>query len=299
MQVSSQAAHGLTMSQLWVFWAKSILCVFAVLKLILLFTALGLSDQPYPFNFASFSGIVPPSKDESDEDKVLKGVVRVEMVQSPSDYIPSILTRCKKEYMVRTYRISDWNSPEDFLEKVAQKSGKLLKGGEPDINTVAKMILNDWQRGKIPFFVPPPGCEMPPPPPQAEAAAGSADSEKKTPKDVQDFSQIRVSHKFDMSDDLETSGIAAADADDVSSQNDNSIATDTSADLSAEVVDDGEEVASPRKKKKQPQPGSSKSAKKVKTASGVFEVFDAKWIYFFFVKNTIFVQPFNISYLFI
>ena len=250
--------------------------MFAVLKLILLFTALGLSDQPYPFNFASFSGIVPPSKDESDEDKVLKGVVRVEMVQSPSDYIPSILTRCKKEYMVRTYRISDWNSPEDFLEKVAQKSGKLLKGGEPDINTVAKMILNDWQRGKIPFFVPPPGCEMPPPPPQAEAAAGSADSVKKTPKDVQDFSQIRVSHKFDMSDDLETSGIAAADADDVSSQNDNSIATDTSADLSAEVVDDGEEVASPRKKKKQPQPGSSKSAKKVKTASGVFEVFDAK-----------------------
>merc|ERR1711860_249012 len=42
------------------------------------------------------------------------------------------------------------------------KYGKLLKGGEPDVNTVAKMVLNDWQRGKIPFFVPPPGCEMPP-----------------------------------------------------------------------------------------------------------------------------------------
>ena len=76
--------------------------------------------------------------------------------------------------------------------------------------------------------------------------------------------------------DSEKSGIAAADADDVSSQNDNSIAADTSADLSAEVVDDDDDVASPRKKKKQPQPGSSKSAKKVKTASGVFEVFDAK-----------------------
>lgn len=31
--------------------------------------------------------------------------------------------------------------------------------GEPDIQTVAKMVLNDWQRGKIPYFVRPPGSE--------------------------------------------------------------------------------------------------------------------------------------------
>jgi len=43
-----------------------------------------------------------------------------------------------------------------FLAKVALKTGKLHKGGEPDINTVAKMILNDWQRGKIPYFCLPP-----------------------------------------------------------------------------------------------------------------------------------------------
>lgn len=30
------------------------------------------------------------------------------------------------------------------------------QGGEPDLMTSAKMVLNDWQRGKIPFFVPPP-----------------------------------------------------------------------------------------------------------------------------------------------
>ncbi|KAL8171896.1 hypothetical protein V2J09_023700 [Rumex salicifolius] len=29
-------------------------------------------------------------------------------------------------------------------------------GGEPDLTTAAKMALHDWQRGKIPFFVPPP-----------------------------------------------------------------------------------------------------------------------------------------------
>lgn len=27
----------------------------------------------------------------------------------------------------------------------------------PDVNTVAKMVLNDWLRGRIPYFVKPPG----------------------------------------------------------------------------------------------------------------------------------------------
>ena len=30
-----------------------------------------------------------------------------------------------------------------------------LQGGEADVNTVGKMILNDFQRGKLPYFVPP------------------------------------------------------------------------------------------------------------------------------------------------
>ena len=32
----------------------------------------------------------------------------------------------------------------------------MLKGGEPDVDGVAKIILSDWVRGRIPFFVPPP-----------------------------------------------------------------------------------------------------------------------------------------------
>lgn len=35
----------------------------------------------------------------------------------------------------------------------------VVQGGEPDLSTVSKMVLNDWQRGRIPFFVKPPGPE--------------------------------------------------------------------------------------------------------------------------------------------
>lgn len=32
----------------------------------------------------------------------------------------------------------------------------IIKGGEPDFSTVAKMVLNDWLRGKIPYYTAPP-----------------------------------------------------------------------------------------------------------------------------------------------
>lgn len=103
-------------------------------------------------------GVVYPSED-SETDIVLKGVVQVEKIRSPEDHIGAVLERAKPEYIQKTYRIPSWTSAEDFLEKLAFRTGKLLKGGEPDLSTVSKMVLNDWQRGRIPFFVKPPGPE--------------------------------------------------------------------------------------------------------------------------------------------
>jgi len=101
-------------------------------------------------------GVVTPSPNETEEDIVLKGVLRVENLDCPEQYIPALFKRTRKEYLERTYGIFDYTDDTDFLEKFAIKSGKLLKKAEPDISTVAKMILNDWLRGKIPYFVPPP-----------------------------------------------------------------------------------------------------------------------------------------------
>ncbi|XP_057690909.1 nucleolar GTP-binding protein 2 [Corythoichthys intestinalis] len=103
-------------------------------------------------------GVVYPSED-SETDIVLKGVVQVEKIKDPEEHIQAVLERAKPEYIQKTYRIPTWSSAEDFLEKLAFRSGKLLKGGEPDLPTVSKMVLNDWQRGRIPFFVKPPGPE--------------------------------------------------------------------------------------------------------------------------------------------
>ncbi|XP_076750504.1 nucleostemin 2 [Xylocopa sonorina] len=105
-------------------------------------------------------GVVYPSA-ETDAEKVLKGVVRVELVQDPEDYIPEVLSRVREDYIRKTYKIMEWSDHIDFLEKLARRTGKLFKKGEPDITTVSRMVLNDWQRGKLPFYVSPPGFEEP------------------------------------------------------------------------------------------------------------------------------------------
>ncbi|TKY49087.1 Nuclear/nucleolar GTPase 2 [Spatholobus suberectus] len=100
-------------------------------------------------------GVVYHNND-SETDVVLKGVVRVTNLQDAADHIGEVLKRVKKEHLERAYRIKEWDDENDFLLQLCKSTGKLLKGGEPDLMTAAKMILHDWQRGRIPFFVPPP-----------------------------------------------------------------------------------------------------------------------------------------------
>ncbi|KAM9267899.1 nucleolar GTP-binding protein 2 isoform 2-T2 [Morus bassanus] len=130
-------------------------------------------------------GVVYPSGD-TETDIVLKGVVQVEKIKSPEDHISAVLERAKPEYIRKTYKIDSWKDTEEFLEKLASRTGKLLKGGEPDVQTVSKMVLNDWQRGRIPFFVKPPNAETAPQPPALEVAMTSSqdNNEEKTSESV-------------------------------------------------------------------------------------------------------------------
>ncbi len=102
-------------------------------------------------------GVVYADKGDTETDAVLKGVVRVEKLEDATEYIGEIINRVKPEYLRRAYKLKGWKDAEDFLGQVALGAGKLCKGGDPDLNTAAKMVLHDWQRGKIPFFTLPEG----------------------------------------------------------------------------------------------------------------------------------------------
>ena len=104
-------------------------------------------------------GVVPPSNNDSPEDILLRGVVRVENVENPEQYIAAVLKKTKPQHIQRTYDVGGFETATEFLELLARKGGRLLKGGEADVDGAAKMVLNDFVRGKIPWFTPPPAVE--------------------------------------------------------------------------------------------------------------------------------------------
>lgn len=129
-------------------------------------------------------GVVYNGAGDTDTDAVLKGVVRVSNLDDASEHVAEVLRRVKPEYLRRAYRVATWTDSTDFLTQLARASGKLLKGGEPDLSTAAKSLLLDWQRGRIPFFVAPPQLPerapgQPPAPSQlaADARLSSRDAE--------------------------------------------------------------------------------------------------------------------------
>lgn len=82
--------------------------------------------------------------DESENEKVCKGVVRIERIPDPDFYVQAVLDKCKKKHLYDVYGVTQFEDAEDFMTQVAVKKGKLRKGGDPDLETVAKMIIIDF-----------------------------------------------------------------------------------------------------------------------------------------------------------
>lgn len=103
-------------------------------------------------------GVVYDRETNNNVQAVLKGVVRVERLGNAdkTDVIQTVLEIVKKKDVVSTYGVSEWVDTIDFLEKLGKLRGKLVSGGLPDTEAAARMVLYDWQRGRLPWFSAPP-----------------------------------------------------------------------------------------------------------------------------------------------
>ncbi|XP_035402930.1 guanine nucleotide-binding protein-like 3 [Cygnus atratus] len=75
----------------------------------------------------------------------------------------AVLNHCSKQQVMMFYSIPDFRNTEEFLTLLAQKRGMLKKGGVPDIENIAKLLLCDWTGAKISYHSQPPGSQMLPP----------------------------------------------------------------------------------------------------------------------------------------
>ena len=91
-------------------------------------------------------GVFP--QEENDQQKYgTTGAVSHGKVKDPEGVVLALITEEKKA-ICKYYKITA-EDPEEILEKIALHLHKLLKGNLPDTETAARLVLKDWQTGKI------------------------------------------------------------------------------------------------------------------------------------------------------
>jgi len=94
--------------------------------------------------------------DMSESDAALRNCLNIDQLDDFTLPVQAILARCTKEQLLNIYNIPLFADVTDFLRLVAEKRGKVLRHAVPDYQTAARMVVQDWNGGKIPYYCVPP-----------------------------------------------------------------------------------------------------------------------------------------------
>ncbi|ESO11270.1 hypothetical protein HELRODRAFT_194872 [Helobdella robusta] len=101
-------------------------------------------------------GVVMATNASRPEDLVLRNCVKLESLADPIPTVSAILNRCNKQQLMLLYTLPDFKDINEFLQLVAKRYGLLKKGGLLDTTKAAKIIIKDWNGGKIRYYTEPP-----------------------------------------------------------------------------------------------------------------------------------------------
>ena len=101
---------------------------------------------------ASFTLLDCPGVVHKNKPSATEGEVAIEEYADSEDrQLASILQRVSFETLMSIYAIPSFTDADQFLSLIAKKYGKLKQGGRPMMETARKIVLKDWDTGKIPF----------------------------------------------------------------------------------------------------------------------------------------------------
>merc|ERR1712156_400268 len=101
-------------------------------------------------------GMVLASGNMTDASVALRNAIKVESLADPITPVVAIMGRVPREHLMLQYGIGSFSDASEFLANLAISLGKLKKGGVPDRETAARMVLGDWNTGKIKYCTHPP-----------------------------------------------------------------------------------------------------------------------------------------------
>merc|ERR1712198_602784 len=101
-------------------------------------------------------GIVMSSSVDPVE-RVLRNCTRLDLAGiEASLVVEHILRRCSTQQIMLQYGVPNFKDTTEFLTMMAQKMGRLKKGGIPDVEKAAFKVVEDWNTGKIRYYTQPP-----------------------------------------------------------------------------------------------------------------------------------------------
>ncbi|KAK6633630.1 hypothetical protein RUM44_004237 [Polyplax serrata] len=90
---------------------------------------------------------------KSDPHAALKNAVLSSDYMDPAEMV---IARAQKAQLMKLYLVPSFNSTTEFLTSLAKRYGRFKKGGVPDLQASAKIIVDDWNSGKIEYHTKPP-----------------------------------------------------------------------------------------------------------------------------------------------
>lgn len=101
-------------------------------------------------------GLVMAGGNRNDASVALRNAIKVESLEDPITPVLAILARVPKNHLMLQYNIGAFQDCSEFLALLAGQMGKLKRGGVPDREKAARIILGDWNTGKIKYYTHPP-----------------------------------------------------------------------------------------------------------------------------------------------
>ena len=104
-------------------------------------------------------GVVMPGEGQGNGDIVLRNAIKVDQLENPIIAVKRLVERCDPGQLATVYEIGTFFTVEDFVNQVGMRRGRLRQNGLIDDDETCKIILKDWNDGRIGYFTLPPGQE--------------------------------------------------------------------------------------------------------------------------------------------
>ena len=81
-----------------------------------------------------------------------KGFEQIKDIERCAEHIATYIINANPKALSSKYNLTKTKEADEVIEDIAKEKGFLLKGGKPDVKRASRLVLEDWQKGKLNVF---------------------------------------------------------------------------------------------------------------------------------------------------